>query len=206
MILRKVFEPFRVLLTELMHISSDSWEWRQAAIEAKYLIGKGVEERKYRVTIAAMHELESKFAKGVRDLAQPREWEHLPGKCMNRQMRGLVFRMLSRGMCTVEQLLALPHDIFPFKLFLALKDPELLQTLRDIPECEMDVFTRDFIAKFGLEEGPSLAALRLIASMTYLDIIQIEQRRAALRKRIKVMAPTNKPTTSDLAACGLQAV
>ena len=63
MILCKVFEPFRVLLNELMHISSDSWEWRQAAIEAKYLMGKGVEERKYRVTIAAMHELEHKFAK-----------------------------------------------------------------------------------------------------------------------------------------------
>ena len=200
MLLRKIFDPFRALLNSLIHISSDTWERRQAADEAKYIMGQGGQGRKFRVTIAASQELENKFATGMRDLGRPQEWEHLPAKHMHRRMRGLAFRMMSRGLCTVQYFLTLPHDIFPLKLFLALDEPDFLSTSRDTPECEMDLFTRDFISKFDLEVGPSIAALRFIASMAFLDIVQIEQRHAALRKRIKVMAPTNKPTASDLAA------
>ena len=97
MILRKVFEPFRVLLNRLIHMSSDAWEAEQAAIEAKFLLGRGVAERTFRAQVAAAQTLENDFADAVKRLADVSCWEHLPPKHWDWETRALVFRLLSRA-------------------------------------------------------------------------------------------------------------
>ena len=49
-------------------------------------------------------------------------------------------------------------------------------------------------------EREALVALRLVAYMVYTDITQIEQRHAAIRRRLVVMQSTNVPSGSDLAS------
>jgi len=200
MILRTIFEPFRKLLNRLIHISSDSWDSAQAAKEAKHMLGTESEPRQFRVQIAARQELENEFAVEVARIVDPECWKYMPVRNMDLQTRGLVFRLISRSKCTVDALLRLPHDTFPTRLFLALDDPEVGEMLANSAECELDAFSKTFIAKFGLVDKEAQAALRFLATMVYLDIVQIEQRHAALRRRLTVMSPTNVPSTADLSA------
>ena len=90
MILRKVFEPFRVYLNGLIHMSSDAWECGQAAGEARYLMGSGGRQRTHRVVVAATHELESKVVNAMRELGGPQKWEHLPGRDRTAECGGLL--------------------------------------------------------------------------------------------------------------------
>ena len=45
-----------------------------------------------------------------------------------------------------------------------------------------------------------MAAPRLFAHVTYTATVQIEQRHAALWRRLKVMVPTHVPSSSDVAS------
>ena len=199
-ILREVFEPFRILLNRLIRMSSDSWETQEAAKEAQHLLGQPSQERRFRVHIAAKQELENAFMDAVVKMGVPERWAHLPIDHWDMHTRGLVFRLLSRALCVVEVLLRLPHDVFPVKLFLAMGDPEVGAVLAESDPCALGDFSQDFVSKFGLVDVEAQAALRFLAWMVYLDIVQIEQRHAALRKRVKVMAPTNVPQSKDVSA------
>ena len=66
--------------------------------------------------------------------------------------------------------------------------------------CSFDSFSKAFVSKLGLVSMNAQGALRLLAHMLFLDIVQVEQRHAALRKRAKVMAPTNVPKSKDVGA------
>ena len=116
------------------------------------------------------------------------------------EYRGLAFRLLGRAACTVEAMLRMPHDMFPTKLFLAVGDPEVGAALADSDACSLDDFSKASIAKFGLQDEVDQGALRRLALMIYVDIVQIEQRHAALRWRLKVMVATNVLNVRDLSA------
>ena len=202
-IMRRVFEPFRKLLNQLISMSSDKWDRKQASLEAAHLLGKGTEPRAFRVLVAALQTLENNFQREIAELGKPGHWSFLPAVDMDVATRGLVFRMLSKALVVVEVLLKLGHDAFPTKLFLLLADADLADLFEDedlTPPCMVDSSAKACIAKYGLRGQEAQVALRMIAIVAYLDIVQIEQRHAPLRRRLKVMAPTNAPTVSDLSS------
>lgn len=201
MIVRKVFEPFRVLLSTLINIGGESWQTEQLAQEARHILDGAGSTRKHRIQVAAKHELENEFNAGLhKALFGPSAWRHLPMTSKTKETRSLVFRLLSRAGCTVECLLRLPHDIFPTRLWLALEDDAIGEMLSQSPPCEFDSFSRAFVSKSGLVGEDARAALGFLAHMIYLDIGSIEQRHAPLRRRTKAMAPTNVPSASDVSA------
>lgn len=200
MIIRQVFEPFRTMLHKLIHLGSDAWEKRQEANEARFLMGEEVPDRHFRIVRAALHEVEHEFCTQVAALGAPSNWKHLPDDCHDMATQGLLFRLLSRAGSAADALLREPHATFPIRLFTILADPGMAEVLQLAPRCEMCEWSKAFCDTFDLESDDARKALRFLASMAYLDIVQIEQRHAPLRLRAKVMAPTNIPSTGDLAA------
>ena len=121
---------------------------------------------------------------------------------MTIRYRSLTFRLLGRAGSQVLALLDVQHEEFPICLLTMLSDrtvaPDLSESLNT--PCDLDGWSKGFLNFFSgvLGNAESTPALRLIAHVAYTDIVQIEQRHAVLRRRLKVMGPTHVPSSSDV--------
>ena len=130
------------------------------------------------------------------------QWVHLPLDFMTVRYRFLTFRLLARARSTVHFQLQVSFEEFPFRLVTLLSDPTIAPDMSESlnTSCELDDWSKGFLNFFNgvLGNAGSMAALRLIAPVACTDIVQIEQRDAALRRRLKVMDPTRVPSSSDV--------
>ena len=137
-------------------------------------------------------------------MIDPEQWVHLPPDVMTVRYRLLTFRLLTRAGSTVHDLLQVAHGVFPFRLFTMLffqnVAPDLSETLNT--PCELDDRSNGFLNFFNGVVGniESMAALRLIAHVAFVDIVYIDQQHVVLRRSMKVMAPTHVLSSSDVAS------
>ena len=140
------------------------------------------DHRDYRVVTAALQTLEQQFFRDAAKLFDEGNdcWRGFPKDCRNAKFSALVFRLLSRMCCCVEEMLALPHSQHPHKIFWLLADPELAEVFLTAyleKPCELDEFSKQFIEHFrdvGLASTDALVTLRALAITLRVDIAEIE--------------------------------
>ena len=91
-------------------------ENRRLAADPQYV-------RRLRVCIVASHEYENRCVQHIVELLlNVVWWQHLPKVNWDRRFRCVAFRMLSKMLCAVEELLVHPASQMPLPLFLVLLD------------------------------------------------------------------------------------
>ena len=191
--LRVCMEPLRALMAAMLAHTSEAWELEQRARVAVAL-RDGTDPRLARDYLAVL------AAEGVEEkacLAQvktlllgPEPWgDAFLDDDMTVATRCLLFKVLSRAGCAVEQLLALPHRGYPWATYRILKDPAFADEVARVADCKggiVDPFTRDLRSRFptaeALRSEECIAILHCSALLRFKDIAPLEARHAAVRR------------------------
>ena len=129
-----VMEPLRELMKQHLDMSGTRWEDQQLHQAVADDIAGTDSQRQLRVTVAADMELETKCLEAVRLLlTEAPLWSELPTPCLHVAHRCLIFRMVSRIGCCVEQMLRAQHRSLPIALFRFLRT-QLRRSLMATPE------------------------------------------------------------------------
>ncbi len=173
-------KPLLQLMQSYMHLSSDLWDHEQEAAKAK---GK---PRSFRVVELLQAKQITRF---MEDLSKSCHFASpaLPvGECTS-AVRACMFRMLMRAGAIVHQLLFVPHQNCPFRLFSALQDPTpVLET----PPCMRDNLMKGFLQRFPSAEmivsDVAQHVLATLAEFVQVDILRIEALHATSRRLINI--------------------
>ena len=191
--LRVCMEPLRVLMAAMFTHTSEAWELEQRARVAAAL-RDGADPwlaRSYLAVLAAEGVEEKACLAQLKTLLTgPEPWgDAFLEDDKTVATRCLLFKVLSRAGCAVEQLLALPHRGYPWAMFRALKDPAFADEVARVPDCGggfVDPFTRDLRSRFptaeALRSGECIAILQCNALLRCRDIAPLEARHAAVRR------------------------
>jgi hypothetical protein len=209
MVLRAAMEPFRSYMAKLLKVGAHRWEQRERAKEAKAIAGAAagrqladVAAMAYRVTLAAEGTLEDDCLDQLRSLlGSDAMWRHLPPGSWTIDARHEIFKLLSRSMCAVEELIRQPHSVYPIRVFLCLVDKTFTEVVSSEPECVLDQFTlewRELFREEGLDSDAALMCLRVAAQMLYTDIASIECLHASMRRILRGKVQTHQLSSSDL--------
>jgi hypothetical protein len=185
MIIRLVMEPLRSLMETLLTVAGSSWEEGQLHQAASDLVRGRPVTRQYRVALAATGQVERAcLQKASLLLAQPTMWCAIPASSVVVHKNCLAFRMLSRLMCSVYQLLAVPHKQMPTRLFAVLADPACADSVAATPPCQRTSYADAHLEEHAgdLTSPKSLAKLSLAAHLTTKDIALLESLNASIRR------------------------
>lgn len=184
--MRTVMEPLRRLLKRQLVVASEEWELEQRSrvAERRKTGEASFADREYRLTIAALGADEQTFFKQLRAIMDGDEfWQILPDKDHTERFRATVFRLLSRAGCLVFELLEVPHDQFPVRLFRLLAEPSAAAELAEVPDCLLDPCSADFKRLHpGFSGDALLQKLAVIAQVCPKDISQVEAKHATIRR------------------------
>ena len=164
-----------LIMDHLMHrclkVAGQEWLKQQ---ELKAFRG---EPRSYRMLEAcAQRDLNVYFANMIRLLLRfPRGIEQA---VMTIRLKLLCFRLVSRAMCSLHQLLRLARNGVPYALFTSLETG----TYCDLPPCQWDALALQFRTWFPQFTTEARAALESLAELIDLDISTVESRHAACRR------------------------
>ena len=170
------FNPIFRLMTDAIWLGSEAFEKAQNDKASRG------EMRSYRVLELYLGSGVNAFKRAMNRLFhEPLDiW---PASAQVCHMRTLFFRVLSRSMCSVEQIYGLKHRHPPFTLYGALWG--LLNDLRQSPPCLYDSLTQWFVKEFGIDGLCGQDAQNLLAacaSISQHDITGIETRHASIRR------------------------
>ena len=197
-IMHQVSQHFLSVMHHFLKISGDTWDRQQDVLAQQ---GK---ERGYRgldsvsgSSITKCFDVLVEALKGV-----PKA---LPDAHHTRKYRNMFFCMISRGACSLHQLVRLPYGSFPFKMFLALQ--EGWEAFASEPACLYDELTHQFASHFHKpeNEADSFAALQALGIATHVDVAAIECRHASNRDFTMLRGRGWTPTLSVVSAkfaCG----
>ena len=183
LIQRIVMEPLRVYMSSQLARAGEAWENAERANVAKAVLAGLPPTRAYRVTEVASGVDDNQFFQAVATLYNSDDWNVLPPSRVTVECRALVFRMVARMACAVEELLASRHRRCPFLTFRLLCDWE--GTLGKLKPCMLDTWSKRILGDINtLEERKDelLALLALVAELVTVDISQVEARHASLRR------------------------
>lgn len=140
--------------------------------------------RQYRQAIAAMGHNEKRLGEQVGLLWENEDmWILLPSTCATVSFRALAFRCLSRLICSVHQLLEVPHTTFPVRMFALLEEPSLAADFVKIPNCMLDAWPRGMRALHpGLDDDVFFRKLALCDMLMAKDTSSIEAKHASIRR------------------------
>lgn len=202
---RLLMEPLRQLMTAQFEVASAEWEKEQQC-KAAAAMQKGevdFRSRDYRLVIAATGRDDMKFKEQLGLLwKSPVLWQLIPERCYNISFRGLSFRCLSRLACTHKQLMALPHESFPIRLFKLLESPDLAPSMAATPACLLGPWATDMKRQHPDFEGEIFRhKLLLFALLGAKDISVVESRHATIRRILTIASTqTHRQDFADLAA------
>jgi hypothetical protein len=187
-VFRQVYEPMRVLATTKIHIASEAWERRQQALVARAKLNGtfSYASRSYRVVEAASNKAEDKALQQLSMLYFCNMmWALLPITSITAETRCLIFRLLSRVGCGIEELLRQTHRTSKFMMFLLLAGtPGILAYLQGRPPCTLCPWARricDYYSHdFGGAEMMAYLAFRALVICT--DMSDIESLHAWIRR------------------------
>ena len=204
-LVRRVMEPLRQLLSSQLEVSSDHWEvTQQARVAAAIKSGADLRgARRFRVGIAADCVFEQEALQTLGFLfVEDDLWKILPEDGWTFRFRALAFKMISRAGACVYLYLQSAHEKCPYILFKLLGHPDGYQGVLDKLPCQglQDEWTRSMIARHPTLTGEVFQAkLHLSATMCYTDIAGIEARHASLRRLLHTRsAQTNSLAVVDL--------
>ena len=179
-ITRLVMEPLRVLLDDKLFVGGKRWEDLE---RAKACLSEVWPGRDFPVTVAAKNELENKFFKKLGYLMDPELWLFIDDVTESNQT--LIFKLMSRSGCMVEDLLRRRHRMAPFKTFQAMWDAEAAQEISS-PEsrCLLDPTSLKLVNDSGGNFGDEESKLKLycLALKSKTDIDHLESLHAWVRK------------------------
>ena len=178
-ILQLALRPMQGLLMAYIRLGSKAWEHDQnkASVQGYQRSYKVLELHKGKQTKRFFDQL-------FQLLLTPATM--LPLKAMTGSCLALMFRLLSKLGCSVQQLLVTAHESFPYKLF-GLLEGAVQEVLGSEP-CLRDELTNFFIAMFPtveeLSSTLSVNMLSSIARMAEVDILTIEAKHSSTRRLV----------------------
>ena len=197
-ITRLVMEPLRILLDDKLFVGGKRWE---ALERAKACLSEDWPGRDFPVTVASKNALEDKFFRKLGVLMDPELWLFIDNATESNQ--ALIFKLMSRSGCMVEELLRGPHRLAPFKTFQAMWDADAAEKI-SLPEsrCLLDPTSQKLVhgsgGTFGDEE--SMLKLYCLALKSKTDIDHLESLHAWVRKVLVVRTQGWGMCMEDLSA------
>ncbi|CAE7653893.1 unnamed protein product, partial [Symbiodinium necroappetens] len=181
-------------LLDFLQVSASSAEWEE--IE-KTKQSQGC-RRTFPVLEAARHTDLNAYRQRVNE-AFHNEILLLPRWCHFRHHQVLLFRMLSRNLCSTEFLIGTTHESYPIKLFRSLDGVH--EATKD-PLCMHCPLTKLLLSEYSdLGSSEPQALLTALASMFQLHIASIEARHASTRRITTVKSvQTHRPTLVGVGA------
>ena len=187
-VIRLVMEPARSLMGSYLDMAGHDWDAKQMKKVLQCINNGGPPKREFRASIAASNCLENECIQQVGLLLRASElWNLIPQVGFSVKNSCLAFRMLSRLACGVHQLLVVPHQQFPTKLFGLLQNPlphRLPEELLGAPPCTRDPFSDSFLKEHAanLTDAKAMAILTFMALLMKKEIVQIEAMHASVRR------------------------
>jgi hypothetical protein len=189
------------LLESLLYMASEIWEARQVS----ELLQHG--QREYKKTVQAMCTLEAEgHARALQLLKSSEFWCMLSPLRRTVRTRCLVFRLVSKMLCCLEQNLTMVNKTMPNPLWLLLEDGDkewLLKFPDELPQCFKDSWSEMFLERVEgrLTCEAARAVLICIAETSQNENIRIESLMASVRRWLLLMS-TNTHTAhfEDLVA------
>jgi hypothetical protein len=182
-IVRLCMEPSMAILRKQLFIGSAAWERAQHA--AGLAAGGDPRQRDYRLLYSARGELDAGFATHQEHLFTSHVlWSILPTISCTEATRCLCFRIVSRCSAEYERILGWHHRRPPYLLFMLVHHPEVAQTLRALPTCMLDPFTKSFMEQHDLDDPVTPMLLLLILSKACTDTSRIECWHAWVRRML----------------------
>lgn len=191
---RILLEPLRVLLTAQFCEAGAEWQQEQQcrAAAAAMAGDDSIACRQYRLGIAGSGQHEDKFRSQLKAMwAGGGLWRLVPERCFNVSFRSLAFRACSRLGCAHRQLMCVPHERFPTRMFALLQQPELANVFATTKSCLLDPWSRGLLHRHPTLSGSSFESELLLCADTQLkDISCVEARHASVRRLL--MAASNQ--------------
>ena len=201
-ILKMIATVFMCFTVAMLAMSGEEWETkqRQAEAEATTRGETGPFARQYRVLVLAEGTMEKQFFLKLRYLMHEiGMWALIPFHHLTEEVNASIFRLCSRSGCLVEEMIAFPNRLFPIRIFLLIRRPELAAHFRTLPDCVLGPFAVDFLRQ-NPDLGSLLSRLRLvvIALVLRTDIVTVEVLHAAIRRWLMALSQhTHKMEFSD---------
>ena len=186
-LLRNIMEPVRLLMEAAMQMSGKTWE----AHELNALLIDGV--RHYRISETASSRQERGCIDRLKTLMSvPEMWVGMKPNSRSGTNRCLAFRMISKIICGVKELLMEMNDAFPTRLFLFLDaEGKDNMTWGGHLQCLCDDFSWDLITRViseELTEEDAIAMLVAIAEDTLVDNVTVETLFASVRRWLHALS------------------
>ena len=180
--MRLIMEPLRELLDRKLYIGSKRFERHQAATAASATNSSDWPCREFSVTIAAKNIAEDAFFAKLAQVSNTSLWSCISNVTVDSQT--LVFKLVSRAGCMVEQLLRDPHKCTQFQCFNVMYDPALGPDIAATDPCLLHPSVEELVECYGSELGnqESVHHLYLLSLMIRTDISHLESLHATIRR------------------------
>eukprot|EP00971_Amphidinium_carterae_P066074 1308965-Amphidinium_carterae.3 len=104
--------------------------------------------------------------------------------------RAIAFKLLSRIAALVYELLYVPHERYPFKLFLAIHDSQKAQELLSVEDCVLDSFSLAAKRAYPHLGAPFLDMLHAHCLTVATNTAPIEAKHASIRRQLQARVQT----------------
>ena len=199
---RLIMEPLRVLLDKKLFVGSRRWELSEQAKAAKAARNGEWPGRDFPVTVASKNLLENEFFQKLGLLLNPNMWLSIID--VSEKSQALIFKLMSRAGCMVEELLRSQHLLAHFSTFQAIWDRTAATRIAAVSRrCLLDPMSLELVSKYKEEEfGNDESRLKLfcIALKARTDISHLESLHAWVRKCLVLRTQGWGMTMPDLSA------
>eukprot|EP00971_Amphidinium_carterae_P352704 6492709-Amphidinium_carterae.4 len=207
LIMRLAIAPLMDLLHSQFKVASDAWEIQQQVLVVRHMQAdsEGCSNqmcRHWMVTIAAQMLHEQSFMQSLSRLYDNQDcWQLLLQDRWTNDVRAMIFKILSRQGCAIEELLKHPHGCFPVKLFKLIHSPHLKADMCSQPACMMDAWTVELIAHIkDCDEEQMLQILVAHAQQLSTNIAVTETLHASIRRQISSQVQTWCKSFEDISS------
>eukprot|EP00971_Amphidinium_carterae_P347058 6488871-Amphidinium_carterae.6 len=185
---RLTVDPLMGLMSMILTSSGQGWELEQRVQCLKHLHNPQEAPRLYNATVAANLDLEEEFYHDLQRWSNTCLWELVDEKSLKLSFNSLLFRMLSKQGCLVEQELRSMHQCFPFAMF-QLLPPQTVEPdhILQQPECVLDEWSVAMRSQFPTLTGHLFQqCLEAHAMVISTSVAGIESRHSSVRRHLTV--------------------
>lgn len=207
-ILRAVLGPMHRFLLSVVKAASSVFDTRQAhKVLQKVADGSSLDDlmrcREWPLLMAATAKESTRCMGELAALQDTQRWQHFPEARCTWQTQHLVFKMVSRQGCSIQEAVIIPCSQFPFRLFAVLVDPSALADVRQSCLSSRDTWTQSFLEKHDSPELPFEGKLELVLCVLVarMSTVRLESLNATIRRRlIASSTQVSKPSVATVSA------
>ena len=199
---RLTMEPLRCLMESKLWVGSERWELHQQGLAASRSLegAGGWPHRSFPLLEAARNKQEQVFFQRLAELSGEALWKSIQNTTEG--AAALAFKLQSRAGCMIEQLLAAPHRLSPFDLFLVLIHPEKGPALAELAECLQHPLVESFVQEYGASLGNMESRMKifLLLLKSKTNICKLESLHAWIRRILHMRIQTHGLTLREASA------